>query len=72
MGSQGECSNTNQAKNNGGESKLKEDEANAIMDAIISATKKAEREVKKQQILSPKDLPTFSGQAYEDANDFIR
>ena len=41
------------------------------MNAIISATKKAEREAKKQQILSPKDLPTFSGQAHEDVNDFL-
>ena len=41
------------------------------MNAIMSATKRAEREAKKQQILSPKDLPTFSGQAHEDANDFI-
>ena len=40
----------------------KEDETKAIMQAIISATKKAEREVKRNQIVSVKDLPTFGGQ----------
>ena len=41
------------------------------MEAIISATKKAEREVKRNQIVSVKDLPTFGGQGHEDANDFM-
>ena len=71
MGSQRQSSNSKEVKNDGEESKLREDEANAIMNAIISATEKAERQVKKQQNLSPKDLPTFCGQAHEDANNFI-
>ena len=49
----------------------KEDETKAIMEAIISATKKAEREVKRNQIVSVKDLPTFGCQGHEDANDFM-
>ena len=61
--SNGENSTLNTMNRNGqAPPSSKEDETKATMEAIISATKKAEREVKRNQIVSVKDLPTFGGQ----------